>query len=263
MSSPVAGEAKAAASLLKKLLADHNLTMQDIGLKNDDSYCKTVKESATDIRNNNLRDVIRTTEASHEVSQKTDGNQIKEFIFKHPICELEIWFLAVLVKIARVHGCWIFGDRFGTHNQRSKYLKIIGFPSDLEKLKIEIINIHRFIKDQIELRRYVHLSQVLGYAMGLSDTITSMIKGVIYQNSTYESRMLSKSRSIQVADHMIKKYGLSSDSDPIDLDYDHGAYRIGQCDGHKYFGQNCCKEAFLNALKMRSEIAMEKIGCPL
>lgn len=260
MSSPVACEGVAAASLLKKLLDDNNLTMQEIGLKNEDLSRKSVKESANGIKNSNLKDIIRTTKNSHEVSHTTDSNQIKEFIFKRPISELEIWFLTVIVKIARVHGCWFFGDRFGTHNERSNYLKIIGFPSDLEKLKIEIINTHRFIKGQIEMRGYVHLSQIVGYALGLTDTITSMIKGEINQNSTYESRLFSESRSIQVADHMLKKYGLRSDSDPMDLEYDHGAYKVGLCDGHKYFGQTCCKEAFLNALKKRSETARKKVG---
>lgn len=240
MTSPVEGEMIAAASLLKKLLDRHDITLQELGLKNlniEDFNLTTVKESATETKSNNLKDVVRTSGANREVTPEADNYEIHEIIYKRSINELEIWFLCLLVKIARVYGCWVLGDRFGTSNARSHCLKIIGFPADLKKLKIEIINLRKFILAQIEIRSYAYTAQIVGYAFGLTDEITAMIKGEIDQNTTYESRLISESKSIQLAEHMLKKYGLTSDSDPIDLDYDHRAYDIGRCDGYMYFRQ--------------------------
>ena len=239
-SSPVAGEASAAAALLKQLLDNHSMTLQELDLKNlnfEDFNLTAVKESAPETKSNNLKDVVRTSGASREVTPEADSNEIHEIIYKRPINSLEIWFLCVLLKTARVHRCWVYGDRFGTSNSRSNYLKIVGYRPDLEKLKNEIFNLRKFILAQINIRNYAYTTQTVGYAFGLADEITSRIKGEIEQKSTSESRLISESKSIKLADYMVKKYGLTSDSDPIDLDYDHGTYRVGQCDGYKYFRQ--------------------------
>lgn len=263
MTSPVEGEMIAASVKLKQLLTEHDLTLKELGvsdLLNNNLSHTTAKYEANKANTNNLRDVVRTSGASREVSPEADDNEIHEIIYKRPINSLEIWFLCVLLKTARVHRCWVYGDRFGTSNSRSHYLKIVGYRPDLEKLKIEIINLRTFILGQIERRGFVYSTQIVGYVFGLTDEITSRIKGEIDQNSTPDSRMLSKSKSIQLAEYMLKKYGLTSDSDPIDLDYDRGAYRVGQCDGYKYFGHSSCRDAFLEALRKKSENVMEKLG---
>ena len=259
MQSPFENEVIVAASLLKKLLDEHNMTLQELGLKNlknEDLNRTIVKESATEIKNNNLRDVIRTSEASHEI---TPAANIKEMLYKHLICDMHVWFLCVLVKIARAYGVWIVGDRYGTWAERSYFLKIVGFSADVEILKIVIVNLRKFIETQILKRGYVDKTQIANYAFGLIDTIINKITEDTARRSTYESRLLSKSKSAKLAEYMYKCYGLTTDCDPIDLGRDDGAYRVGRCDGYQYFKPNSCKEAFSAILKKSAETAMKKV----
>lgn len=260
MQSPFEHEVIVAARLLKQLLDNHNITLNDLGLKKVDLNRIMGMEAAT--KTTNLRDVIRTTGTSHEVSSKGDCNQIREILYKHLITEMDLWFLCVLVKIAHAYEVLIIGDRYGTWADKSYYLKIIGFPEDVEHAKSAIVSIRYFIETQISKSGYVHITQIANYAFGIADTITQRIKEDVDRRSTYESRLLTRSKSAKLAAYVYKSYGLTTDcDDPIDLGRDDDAYRTGLYDGHNFFRQNSCKEALLAALKKRSETkAMERVG---
>lgn len=259
MQSPFENEVIVAASLLKKLLDEHNISLQELGLKNlkkEDLNRTTVKESATEIKNNNLRDVIRTTEASHEVTPEAN---IREILYKHLISNMDVWFLSVLLKISRAYGVWIVGDRYGTWAERSYYLKIVGFSADVEILKIVIVNLRKFIGTQISKRGYADKTQIANYAFGLTDTIAQRIKEDTDRRSTLESRLFSKSKSAKLAEYMYRCYGLTNDCDPINLGRDDKAYYAGRSDGYQYFKPNSCKEDFLAVLKKRADQVVQRV----
>lgn len=260
MSSPVAGEAKAAASLLKKLLDDHNITMQDLGLGdliNKNLNRTTNKNVANETKSNNLRDVVGTHGTSREVTPEA----IIEVAYKHFITGMDGWLLCVFLKIAHAYEAMIIGDRYGTWADKSHYLKVIAFPEDIGKVKNAIVNIRHFIETQISLRGYTEKAQIANYAMGLADTITLRITEETDRRYTYISRLLSRSKALKLSEYLYRCYGLTTDcDDPIDLGRDDDAYKAGRYDGHHYFKPNSCKEALSAALKNRAETAMEKLG---
>lgn len=260
MTSPVEAEMIAATIKLKQLLTEHNLSLKELGLSdliNENHKHTTAKHEANKANTNNLKDVVRTSGASREVTSEA----IIEVAYKHFITGMDGWLLCVLLKIAHAYEAMIIGDRYGTWAEKSHYLKIIAFPEDIEKVKRAIVNIRHFIETQILIRGYTEKIQVANYAMGLADTITLKITEDTDRRSTYESRILSRSKSLKLSEYLYRCYGLTTDCDhPIDLGRDKDAYRTGLYDGHTFFRQNSCRDALLAALKNRSETAMERVG---
>jgi len=260
VSSPVAGEAVAAASLLKQLLDNHNMTLQELGLSdllNKNLHRIIARGASANTKTCNPKNIT----TSHEGSLKTDSNQIKEVVYKHHITEMDVWFLCVLVKIAHAYEVLIIGDRYGTWADKSHYLKIVGFLENIKNVKSAIVNIRHFIENQISIRGYTEKAQIANYAMGLADTITLRITEETDRRYTYISRLLSRSKALKLSEYLYRCYGLTTDcDDPIDLGRDDDAYKAGRYDGHHYFKPNSCKEALSAALKNRAETAMEKLG---
>jgi len=250
MKSPFPNEVAIAAMKLRQLLAEYGLSMSDVGLGNLDI--------SNMVNKTHLRDVVNTPGTTHDVTSEAN---IKEVVYKHLITEMDVWFLCVLLKIAHAYETMILGDRYGrTWAEKSCYLKLIGFSEDIEIVKNAIVNIRHFIENQILIRGYTKKIQVANYGLGLADTIILRIKEENDYRSTYESRILSRSKSLKLSQYLYRCYGLTTDCDhPLNLGRDKDAYRTGLYDGHNFFRhKNSCKEAFTEALKHRAETSMPK-----
>ena len=181
MKSPFPNEVAIAAMKLKQLLDEYSLSMRDVGLGNLD-----------------ISNMVNKT--THEVIQDDDNHGIKEYFYKQHISKLPLWFLLVILKIAHAYEAMIIGDRYGTWADKSCFLKIVCFPEDFENVKSAIVNIRHFIETQISLRGYTEKIQVANYAMGLVDTIILRIKEENDYRSTYESKLLSRSKSVKLSE---------------------------------------------------------------
>lgn len=152
LSSPVEGEVIAAASMLKKLLDEHNLSLAEIGLRG--------------INLNRSNVVV--------------NDRIVETEYKHVYDGMSTWVKNMVVKIARAYGV-----RTGV---QSEYIRLIGYSADVEIVKIVIVNLRRYIQSQIFKRDYTSEHSVTSYTCGLMDKIIQSI-GSTYTNFDKVSKL--------------------------------------------------------------------------
>ncbi len=206
MQSPYENEVIVAASLLQKLLDEHNMNLQELGLKNLNN----------DDLNRTAKDVTKTGNNVSEVN----NDEIVEIIYKHSYCVMDEWIKDMIVKIARAYGvrtCVI-----------SDYVRLVGYPSDVEIVKLMLVNLRKFIETGISKRGYTDKNTITSYAFGLIDRIIQTIR------STPTDTAFAK--SLKLADYMCKHYGIrveSTYSDPP-AKWACRAYQTGLSDGDNY-----------------------------
>lgn len=143
MQSPYEKEVLVAANMLKKLLADHNTSMQALGLNiNIDRTIKNISEA--------------------------NSSDIVEFAYKQTCSTMSDWLEDMIIRISRSYDV-------KTGNQKDRML-LIGYSSDVEIAKIMIDNLRAFIETQIVKRGY-HTNKYTAssYALGVVNRVVSSI----------------------------------------------------------------------------------------
>ena len=143
MQSPYEKEVLVAANMLKKLLADHNTSLKELGLNiNIDRTIKNISEA-------NNSDII-------------------EFVYKQPYSSMSDWLEDMIIRVSRSYDV-------KTGSQKDRML-LIGYSSDVEIVKIMIDNLRAFIETQIVKRGY-HTNKYTAssYALGVVDRVVSSI----------------------------------------------------------------------------------------
>lgn len=177
LTSPVEGEAAAAAGKLKLMLSEHNLTMAEIGIK--------------------------------DLPAEINNDEIKEVIYKG---SLNSWIEDMIMRISMTYGVLV--GRYGSS------LKLVGFPADLEVVKMLIVNLRKHVEDQIA-NRGLSGNGAGSYASGY-------VKRVF--GNTYYSKT---PKSLKLAEYINKNYGVTAKVEVTHPNFSKD-YQTGLSDGSNY-----------------------------
>lgn len=150
MQSPYEKEVLVAANMLKKLLADHNTSMKELGLGNID--------------------LDRVAELNSNITEVTYKNC--------PFSSMPGWLRDMVVKISRAYDVAAL--------VQDDYILLVGYFNDTEIVKIVITSLRSFIERQISKNGYTNEAFVTSYAVGLVDRI---VQSMGTTNTLKESRI--------------------------------------------------------------------------
>lgn len=174
--SPYKGERVAAAALLHKFMNEHGLSTKDVGLDNVDySY------------------VVSNTN-----NEGTDDPDVVELNYKTSYPSIRGGWVANLI----VRVCLAYGVKFGVLGDN---IKIFGYRSDVNAVKISIVTLRKFIEDRISAHSFTNEMQILSYATCF---IHKIAKGIYHPIDTAKLSRLSC--------YVYKHYSLL----PVESNYD-------------------------------------------
>lgn len=205
MQSPFENEVLVASSLLTKLLDEHNINLQELGIKCPDLN-RTAKSDVT------------YTNPSTKITE-TDYDRIVEVVYKHPYHIMSDWMRDLIIKIAKAY--WI-NTVVVTDNVR-----LIGYASNVEIVKLMIINLSGFINSRIFERGYTDNEYITSYAAGIVDRVAQKIMCCYPRNITCA---LAHKLSQYTSTH----YGNNPRATFKDVCHVGTAYQVGLYDGDTF-----------------------------
>jgi len=205
MQSPFENEAIIAATMLRKLLDEHGLSLQDIGVK--EYYSRKATSSP-----NVLSSPVYT-------SQNVGFTRVEEIVevhYRHGVSSLTKWQIEFSHKLALLYNVQILFDL--------EYSKIIGFPEDVEVFKSILVSMKSFLESQLASRRYSFESDIFGYINGFF----SRLEEGIYNEITPAAAQLASVKKDKIAEY-VKRYDIKRKSSAPDR-YSDTAYAAGRAD---------------------------------
>lgn len=138
MQSPYPHEAQVAANMLRKLLDDYNLSMQDVGLSSHDVsiYSHKTASTAPEFRIKDIKEVVWKKKAD----KNWEGSMVSD------LCDA---FDAASIR-----------DSAG-------YIRLIGFPAELAVVTAVLSNLHKFVLSQLEGHSFRNELEQDSFAIGM------------------------------------------------------------------------------------------------
>jgi len=213
MSSPVEGEMLAASAMLKKLLDEHNLTMQDLGMAKKSTH--THHSSSTPTSHSNGSSVVIAEDFELNLSD------IIEVHYKYPGSELAAWITDLISTLARLYEVEIVFSY--------EHVKILGFPSDVEVFKHVLVFMRRHIEDNLSKHRYTSPQDISGYYNGLMDRFEASVMAEV----SLRNRNLSSMKMSMLAHYVNTHFNIRKTMYMVPL-YSSESYATGSSDGSNF-----------------------------
>lgn len=175
MRSPFQGERVAAAALLHKFMKEHCLSTKDVGLEYIDPKYEF-----------------------NNTNNEVDDPDVVELNYKTSYPSIRGGWVANLI----VRVCLAYGVKFGVLGDN---IKIFGYRSDVNAVKISIVTLRKYIEDRISAHSFTNEMQILSYATCF---IHKIAKGIY--------RPIDTAKLSRLSCYMYKHYSLL----PVESNYD-------------------------------------------
>jgi hypothetical protein len=215
MQSPFENEVLIASMMLRKLLDDHNLSMQDIGLKGE--AFKSAQSSASTSRETTNVPAPARPIYSCRVVPFTGSNNIKELRYRHGSATLPKWQKEAFTRLS-----WLFDVAIIYYDN---YSIIAGYSEDVEIFKNTMVYMKNYLESQISAHGYRSEQEILGFLYGFLERLRASIK----KESIPKSAQLSQEKGSKIDRYLEKRYNIKDKTVPLSS-YDQSAYDAGMSD---------------------------------